>query len=357
MPIAQTAAAAVAAYYLALLAPLQDHRPVFASIAAVISLGATYNQRGRRAAELAGGVVLGLTVADLIVHAIGNGPVAIGVMIILAMGTAVALGGGELLAAEAAISGLLLASLPTTPGFTPDRFLEALIGGAVAMGVAKVFFPPDPALLVGRAAQNVFQDFGEALDDLAAALAEGDAARAEEALRTTRAIDPDMDALEEALETAKEMARFAPPRRSTRGLVDSYERTLPHLDYAVRNGRVLARHALRYTRTGLPAPTGLADAVRELAQAVWMLAAAFDEPQRGVQARVHAQVAAARAREVFESEPDLALTEIVSQVRSTAVDLMRAADLVAGSDHPLDEVPTEEMLAAPPPEQAAEPRQ
>src|SRR5687768_4116833 len=68
-PILQTAAAAVAAWYLAkLLLPSQE--PVFASVAAVIALGATYGQRPERAIELIGGVVLGIGVADLIIYAI-----------------------------------------------------------------------------------------------------------------------------------------------------------------------------------------------------------------------------------------------------------------------------------------------
>ena len=40
---------------------------------------------------------------------------------------------------------------------------------------------------------------------------------------------------------------------------------------------------------------------------------------------------------------DLALAEILGQVRSTAVDLMRAAELVAGAP---EEQPTEELLPA-----------
>ena len=59
LPIAHTAAAAVLAWYVA-LALVPDPRPSFASIAAVIAVGATYGQRGRRAAELIGGVVVGL---------------------------------------------------------------------------------------------------------------------------------------------------------------------------------------------------------------------------------------------------------------------------------------------------------
>jgi uncharacterized membrane protein YgaE (UPF0421/DUF939 family) len=347
LPIAQTAAAAVAAYYIALFLPLDDNKPVFASIAAVISLGVSYQQRGRRAIELVGGVVVGLSVADVIVHAIGTGPLQIGLMIVLAMGSAVVLGGGELLVSEAAVSALILASLPKTSGWSPDRFFEAIIGGAVAVVVGRVLFPPDPALLVGRAAQAVFADLGETLEEVADALAEADPRRAEEALRVARGIDGDMGVLEEALATAREMVRFAPQRRGVRSVLERHARTLPHVDFAVRNTRVLARHSLRYTRSKLVAPEGLAEAIRELAQAVWTLAAAYDDPQVAPVSRDRARGAASHAREIFEREPDLALTEIISQVRSTAVDVMRAAEVVAGAAQPADELPTEEMLAAP----------
>ena len=72
-PILQTAAAAVAAWYLARLLTGEE-RPVFASIAAVICLGATIGRRNERSLELIGGVVVGIAVADLLVRAIGTGP-------------------------------------------------------------------------------------------------------------------------------------------------------------------------------------------------------------------------------------------------------------------------------------------
>jgi uncharacterized membrane protein YgaE (UPF0421/DUF939 family) len=348
LAILQTAAAAVAAYYVALLLPLDDNKPVFASIAAVISIGASYHQRGRRAVELIAGVVVGLTVADLIIHAIGTGPLQIGLMIVIAMSAAVILGGGELLVSEAAVSALLLASLErTSSGYSPDRFIEAIVGGVVAIAVASVFFPPDPGLIVGRAAQAVFADLGETLERVAGALEAADSERAEEALRTARGIDRDLAALEEAVATAREMVRFAPPRRGARAVLERHAGTLPHVDFAVRNAEVLARHALRYTRSRLVAPDGLVVALRELAQAVWALAGAYDDPQRATQARDHARLAAVRARETFEQEPDLALTEIIGQVRSMAVDVMRAAEAIEGVVRTTDELPTEELLAAP----------
>jgi hypothetical protein len=123
---------------------------------------------------------------------------------------------------------------------------------------------------------------------------------------------------------------------------------LPHLDYAVRNCRVLARHALRHARRGRPAPPALSTAVGELAQAVWALGAAADEPREAGAARRRALTAAARAHEAFERHRDLVVTEIVGQVRSAAVDLTRAADVAAGRAAPEAEAPTEELLAVSP---------
>ena len=67
---------------------------------------------------------------------------------------------------------------------------------------------------------------------------------------------------------------------------------MPPLDFAVRNTRVLARYAARQVRQGEPAPQ-LAGAVRELASAVWLLAAHYEQPERAVDVR-HVALAAAR---------------------------------------------------------------
>jgi uncharacterized membrane protein YgaE (UPF0421/DUF939 family) len=353
LPIAHTAAAAVLAWYLA-LAVVPDPRPSFASIAAVISVGATYGHRGRRAAELIGGVVLGLSVADVVVRVIGVGPLQMGLMVLVAMSSAVVLGGGALLVTEAAVSALLLlaAADPTAatigPGLSPMRMAEALIGGSVALAVTSVFFPPDPALMVGRAVQSVFAALGRSLERIAAALEDGDAAGAGGALADARDIDGRIVALDDAFAAARETARLAPPRRGARGQVDRYGRTLAQVDFAVRNTRVLARHVVRVTRAGRPAPPELTAAVRELAGAVWELAAADDDPVHTGEVARLARAAAGRAAAAAERAAEPALVEVAGQVRSTAVDLVRAAELVAADGVPApEERPTEELLLAP----------
>jgi uncharacterized membrane protein YgaE (UPF0421/DUF939 family) len=344
-PILQTAVAAVAAWYLAKLL-LDVQRPVFASIAAVIALGATYGQRPERAIELIGGVVLGIGVADLLILAIGTGPLQLGLLVVLAMSAAVVLGGGPVLVTEAAVSAILLSVIePTSAGLPPSRLLEALVGGGVALAISALAFPLNPILLVGRSTQAIFGELGRTMEVLAEALADRDSARAEAALQAARDIDDGVRELEESLSVGRETARFSPGRRSSRGELERYARGLRHIDFAVRNTRVLARHVGRYLRGGGEAPEELMQAIRALGYAVWALAAEFgDDSPDAREVRLHASSAAARATQSFEGDPDLGLAEIVAQVRSTAIDLVRAAEAAADPGGDSEELPTEELL-------------
>jgi uncharacterized membrane protein YgaE (UPF0421/DUF939 family) len=344
-PILQTAVAAVGSWYLAKLL-LPTEQPVFAPIAAVVAVGATYGQRSERAIELIGGVVLGIGVADLLVYAIGNGPAQIGLMVLLAMSAAVLLGGGPLLVTEAAVSAILLVVLePTSAGLAGSRVIQALVGGGVALGVSALAFPPDPVLLVRRSAQGTFSSLGQALEEIAAALAERDVARADAALASARELDDGVAALGDALALGRETARYSLARRSSRPELDRYERATRHIDFAVRNTRVLARHVVRFLRNDRAAPEQLSGAVRDLSLAVWALAGEVDEPGRGGgRVRRYATRAAGGAVGSFESDRDLGLAEIAAQVRSTAIDLVRAAEAAGASGAPRAETPTEELL-------------
>jgi hypothetical protein len=97
------------------------------------------------------------------------------------------------------------------------------------------------------------------------------------------------------------------------------------------------------------APAALPEAIRELGQAVWLLAAELDgaaAPPGDV--RLLASRAAFKATESFEAEPRLALAEIVAQVRSTAIDLVRASEAADSTRGNFAETPTEELLVAAP---------
>ena len=266
-------------------------------------------------------------------------------LVILAMSAALLFRGGELLVSEAAISAILLASLePTSSGFSADRILEGLIGGGVGLAVASFLLPPDPVSMVGQVAQTVFGKLGRTLEETATALQDNDPVRAESALQAARGIDEDVEALERILGVASETARFAPARRGGLPHVQRYEQAMPQIDFAVRDTRVLVRYAARQVRAGEQAPQ-LAGAVRELADAVWVLAAQYEQPDRPTALRELALHAARSAEDIHDREPSLMTTQVVAQVRSVAVDLVRAAESLIGEDRAEWELPTEELLA------------
>jgi len=322
----QTAVAASLAWFLASVV-LGHGQPYFAAIAAVISTGVVVGQEGRRAVELVFGVACGLAVADLLVVLVGTGTVQIGVVVALAMTVAWLLGGGPALVTEAGVTALFTVMLdPSTSGWSPERFVDALLGSGVALGVRAVF-PSNPRHRVERAAHPIFDDLTDALRETAAALCAGNLEMAEHALQKARETDGRMDAFREALDAGYDTVRLSPPRRHALGQLALYATAADQLDLAVRNIRVLARAAATTVREGGTVPEALSETILDLAYAVETLAAYIEEPEHPVDTRRFALEAAEGATAVLEESNDLGTSMLVGQIRSTAVDLLRASGM------------------------------
>jgi uncharacterized membrane protein YgaE (UPF0421/DUF939 family) len=292
-------------------------------VAAIITLGLTISQRGRRAAELAIGVAVGIAVGDLLVLEIGVGAAQLALVVMLAISIAIVLGSGQMMANQAAVSAALVATIqPPTQGVTFARFLDALAGGAMALLVNALVLPADPVATIRRAARPVLDELAATLDDIAAAIVARDRKLAEAALVRARGIDEKGDRLADAVATGRETTRFAPPRRRFRARVEDYATAAGRIDLAVRNVRVLARGTIRAIRLDENVPPPVADSVRALAAAVRAFAVALEEPKRVDDVREPALRAAATATEVLENTANLSVSVIVGQVRSTATDLL-----------------------------------
>jgi uncharacterized membrane protein YgaE (UPF0421/DUF939 family) len=325
--LVQTAAAATVAYLIA-LEVVGHSQPFFAPIAAIITLGITVGQRGRRAVELALGVAVGIAVADALVLLIGTGVATLAVVVILAQSAALFLGSGQILANQAAISAILVAVLqPASGGFSGARFVDALIGGAVALLANALLLPADPVKMVRTAAQPVLEELAGTLRAIADAIERGDEETSEAALLRARRLDELEAELQEAVAVSRETARYAPARRRSRGTVDFYAEASAQIDLAIRNVRVLARAALRGARLHENLPPAVADAVRDLAEACIALREALVDPEKADAVRTPAVHAAATATRVLEETGNLSVTVVVGQVRSTAVDLLRGSGL------------------------------
>lgn len=326
--VLQTAVSAALAWYLAKLV-LGHPAPLFAAIAAIIVSSTSLGQQRRLATELVLGVAVGIFIADLLVRGIGTGGWQIAVLVALAMSTALLVGGGRDIVTEAGVSAILLATVPVPEGgVPPERFLDALMGGAVSLLVNAILFPIDPILTVARASQPVFLDLGASLDAVARGLERGDVEEARAGLERARALDDQIDSLHAAIAGGRDTARLAPSRWRAHSQLRLYDDAVHQLDRAVRNTRVLARAAVDYVRDGKRAPEALVLAVRELSEAVRELASQLEEPGRASAAGETAWRAARRATALLEGQSaDLNTNLLVGQVRSTAVDLMRGAGI------------------------------
>jgi uncharacterized membrane protein YgaE (UPF0421/DUF939 family) len=324
--ILQTAAAAGLSYLLASTV-LGNSQPFFAPVAAVVTLGLSFGERGRRALEVALGVVVGLVVADVLVNLVGVGAAQITVVVALAMAAAVLVGERRLLVNQAAISAILVVALqPPDAPFSPDRFLNALVGSGVALAVSHLF-PVNPERLVQRVAGPIFEELAAALEGVAGALKDGDREKVEELLGEVRELDKRVHDLDDALSAGYETARLSPTRRRSLKHLELYSGASIRIELAVINTRVLVRGAANVLRRGETVPAPLEEAVLKLARAVRALATYLEEAESPEPARRCALSAAGKAIEALEGTQDLATTVLVGQVRSMAVDLLRSTGL------------------------------
>lgn len=326
-PIVQTAVAASVAWFLAITV-VGHQQPFFAAVAAVVSLGTTIGQRTSRAIEMVFGVALGIVIADLLLSVIGTGTIQMAIVIVLAMGTVVFLGGGVLLANQAATSAILVATLqpPSSVGFTPNRAIDALVGGAVAL-IINYIFPINPEQRVGRSARPIFDELIGMLEKAAHALSEADVRGVESALLRARGMDDKVKSFKEELAAGYEIARHAPSRRRELGYLEVYMTAANHIDLAILNMRGLARALLGVARSGSPISERLPESVLDLSRAVRALCAYLEGDTGPEDTRQFALKAAKNATALLEERGDLATSEAVGQIRFTAIDLLRTTGM------------------------------
>src|SRR5829696_8833374 len=196
-------------------------RPFFAPVSAMITLGLTQGERGRRAVDVVLGVTLGIAIADLLVIGLGTGWWQLAIVIALSMSVALLLGSGQMFAQQAAVSAALVATLqPPDGGVSFARAVDALLGGGIALAISALVLPAHPARIVREAAAPVPAELAAVMANVATALERRDRAAAQAALDRGRAIDDLARDLDAALVAGRETARMAPPRRGTLHTVD-----------------------------------------------------------------------------------------------------------------------------------------
>lgn len=322
IPILQTAVAAGLAWLVAGWLT-GNPQPFFAPIAAVISLGVSLGNRLRRVVEIVVGVSVGVLVGDLLIVVIGSGPLQIAFAVALAMTSAVALSGGVLVVNQAASAAVLVAALTPTTGFANTRFIDALTGGLLGLLVNAVLLPINPIAHVRAAIRPVLHELADGMRRLAVALSRRDGGTADHVLSEWRHSEPLLAGMRTAIAVATETATIAPLRWSARKKLPRYAEAAEHLDRLVRNARVMARRAASAIDAGEPNPPALCQSLQTLADAVLALSHELDgsAPPGG---SAHLAVKAARTASAALDEVGLSGSVVIAQIRSAAVDILRA---------------------------------
>ncbi|MCD2112858.1 MULTISPECIES: FUSC family protein [Rhodococcus] len=330
LPIVQCALAAGLAWWVA--KDLVGHQqPFFAPIAAVVSLGLGLGARLRRSVELVCGVTVGIGVGDLLVSLIGSGPWQIALVVIMAMGTAVALDSGPIFSMQAGNSAVLVATL-LPPGGTGgvDRMVDALIGGLTGIAVVALI-PTHPVRRARRNAAEILATASEVLRKVESGLVENNAKPIEEALRQARATQPAIDAMRSNLKGGREISRVSPLYWNSRKRLAVLTAAADPIDHAMRNIRVLARRSLTLVRDDEILDSRLVHRFVEVADAVdvlreMVLAEPGEQPDQAEAARVLRSIAKKMDPELIAGA-GVSATVVFAQMRSLIVDLLRTAGL------------------------------
>lgn len=307
-------------------------QPFFAPIAAVISVTSGLGHRRRVLVELAAGVAIGILVGELLLGLIGRGSWQLALVIVIVASIAVLLDIGRLATIQACTSAILLVTVvPTTDSVQQvalDRFVDALIGGAVGLLVSTAL-APDPVRVLERDVGAVLSELADLLGGSATALRWNDAGVAWTALQQGRALEGPLRRLGDTAASSEELASIWPLRWRQREHVLLYTSSLRYVDHAVRDARVLTRRIHTMLRRGYTDGVAAAPALQQLAGAVQLFADDLAEQHRFDEVRQTLVGVSRRATAALSGDASLGLTVVVAQTRALAADLLYATGTTA----------------------------
>lgn len=324
--ILQATIAATLAYAAALA--IGHDQPFFAPIAAIATVAVSLAHRLRRSAELLLGNAVGIFFADLLIARIGTGVWQLGLVVAIALISAILLGGGPILIMQASSAAILIVTLtpPTTAQpWNTARVVDALIGGFIGLVVSALVMPVDPARHAQQVTVPVIDTIAAGYRRLADALSTRDLEEARDVLSGLRGTDPVLASFHAGLDATRESVRLSPWYWGQRQTLATYTIAGGHLDNALRNLRVLTRQASIALERDDVVPAAIPQALRGLADGIEALGPAIAgeadfEPVREVILDAVAAATASAAEGLFTAP-------MVAQIRLSASDLLQATDM------------------------------
>ncbi|CAB4686958.1 MAG: hypothetical protein F2667_00925 [Actinobacteria bacterium] len=294
--------------------------PVFAPIAAVVSLGTSYGQRLRRVAEVTAGVAIGVFLGDLFVAQLGTGAWQIGLVVGLAMSTALLMDAGSLFVNQAAVQAIFVAALVPGSGASLTRWTDAVIGGAVAL-VAATVVPAAPLRRPREQAAVVMRKVAELLRGAAEVMQDGDAEHGLDLLADARATDALIRQLQAAADEGMAVVTSSPFRVRHKPTIRRMADLVGPLDRALRSTRVLVRHVAVAAHHRRPIPHSYALLALDLAAAVDEVVEELMADRTPLAARP-ALLRVGEGSGIVERSDVMTAEVVLAQLRAVVVDLL-----------------------------------
>ena len=329
--ILQCALAGATAWWIA--KDLLGHpQPFFAPVAAIVALGLSFGQRLRRVTEVVIGVAIGVFIGDLFVQLFGSGVWQVAVVAMASMSIAALLGAGVLLTTQSGVQAVIITTLVAQPGVALGRWLDAVVGGAIAL-VAATVVPASPLRKPRAQAASVVADIAAVLHDTARALDRRDDVLARDTLQRARDSERGLDVLRSLSAEGVAVVRLSPFRRRHLPSVQAIADLLEPLDRAIRNIRVLVRRASVAIWSEEPVPGSYVRLISELADVTDDIAAELKERRLPVGARDPLAAIGRASARTAGAHPMLSAEVMRAQVRSTIVDLLMLTGLTYDEAH------------------------
>ncbi|MFI6328313.1 aromatic acid exporter family protein [Micromonospora chersina] len=307
---------------------LKNPQPVFAPISAVGTLAASVGQRFRRTVELIIGVAVGVAVGDLLIYFLGTGAWQLGLVVTAAILLTVFAGASVAIVIQAAATAVLIVTLsPSTQNLEIPRFVDAFLGGGIALLVTAILLPLNPLRVINRAARPALDLLAGQLDICADALRNRDRGAAQRALFRLRENKEELAALSEAIEGAKETITISPARWHRRDELTHYAEAAEPIDRAMRNSGTLIRRSVTIIEDEEPIPATMPDSIAHLAESVRLLRHEFAAGEEPEKARERSLRAVSEAGRAYAEGVGFSGSVVIAQVRTTASDLMVASGI------------------------------
>jgi hypothetical protein len=236
------------------------------------------------------------------------------------MSVAVLLGAGNLMTTQAGVQAAIVTTLLPNPGAGFSRWLDAALGGVVALAAATIA----PAAAIRRPRQQaagVLTELAEILVETADGLRARDEDAVTDALRRARASESRLDDLRSAADEGVAVVRLSPFRRRHRGRVQEIADLVVPLDRAIRNIRVLVRRCAVSVWRDESMPAEYPMLFERLADGTRLIGESLFEPAADVAAH---RVLGELGRRTAEMPLPTGLSAVVvlGQLRSIVIDLL-----------------------------------